>query len=196
MNFVGYEYDLIGGKMLRVLYDSGMGDMFAHRYRYDEDNRLLTAETSRDGVLWDRDAEQEYYRHGPLRRLELGEDSIQGIDYTYTIHGWLKGINHAMLTSTSDPGLDGSFSNGMKYPLDGVGVLYRGLCAAIRQWRREHKIFGVHEQAGWWVQASSGSNSGDEPVQREHRKLAASEPVWGRDAAAEVSNRSGERVRL
>ena len=37
MNFVGYEYDLIGGKMLRVLYDSGMGDMFAHRYRYDED---------------------------------------------------------------------------------------------------------------------------------------------------------------
>ena len=53
MNFVGYEYDLIGGKMLRVLYDSGMGDMFAHRYRYDEDGCCQWPESAGLGLRED-----------------------------------------------------------------------------------------------------------------------------------------------
>ncbi|MBI2967237.1 MAG: hypothetical protein HYY40_05425 [Bacteroidetes bacterium] len=72
-------------------------DQFFHRYKYDEDNRIVQVETSSDSVLWDRDARYGYYAHGPLKRMLLGEDKIQGIDYIYTIQGWLKGINNPAL---------------------------------------------------------------------------------------------------
>ena len=91
--YVRYEYDLISGKVLRINYQENTAEQFYHRYAYDEDNRLTGVETSADGVLWERDAQYNYYRHGPLLRTELGEDRIQGIDYTYTIQGWLKAVN-------------------------------------------------------------------------------------------------------
>ncbi len=91
--YVRYEYDLISGKVLRVNYQENTPEQFYHRYGYDEDNRLTRVETSTDGVVWDTDATYRYYRHGPLQRMELGEDRVQGTDYTYTIHGWLKAIN-------------------------------------------------------------------------------------------------------
>ena len=47
----------------------------------------------RDMEIWDRDAAYYYYLHGPLKRIELGEDKIQGIDFLYTINGWLKSVN-------------------------------------------------------------------------------------------------------
>ena len=31
---------------------------------------------------------------------------MQGIDYVYTINGWLKGINHPTLLASNDPGND------------------------------------------------------------------------------------------
>ncbi len=111
-SFVRYSYDLISGKVLQVAYNEHRPDRFFHRYAYDEDNRLQTVETSRDGLLWDRDATYRYYAHGPLRRLELGQDNVQGMDYTYTLHGWLKGINAPSLKATEneraaeDPGQD------------------------------------------------------------------------------------------
>ena len=43
--------------------------------------------------------------------MELGEDNIQGIDYTYTLQGWLKAINYPTLKSSDDPGGDGSVSS-------------------------------------------------------------------------------------
>lgn len=104
---VAYEYDLISGSMLKVKYNEGKADQFFHRYMYDADKRIKTVETSRDGYLWDNDARYNYYAHGPLKRTELGEDSIQGIDYVYTIQGWLKGINHSSLDNTLDPSHDG-----------------------------------------------------------------------------------------
>ena len=55
---MGYEYDLIGGKMLRVLYDSGMGDMFAHRYRYDEDGCCQWPESAGLGL---REDDQRFF---------------------------------------------------------------------------------------------------------------------------------------
>jgi len=57
-------------------------------------------------VLWERDAEYEYYPHGPLRRISMGRDSVQGVDYTYTINGWLKGINLPTLDKNTEPGRD------------------------------------------------------------------------------------------
>jgi RHS repeat-associated protein len=102
--YVRYEYDLISNKVLKVLYQEGQAaDQFYHRYAYDGDNRLTEVYTSADNVIWDRDAHYEYYAHGPLKRLLLGEDQVQGVDYTYTLQGWLKGINHPSV----DPGGDG-----------------------------------------------------------------------------------------
>ena len=68
---------------------------------------MTKVETSFDGVLWDRDAGYAYNRDGSLRRRELGEDKLQGLDYTYTIDGLLKGINHPELIAADDPGQDG-----------------------------------------------------------------------------------------
>ena len=105
--YLGYVYDLHTGNVREIRMNEGRSDAFYHRYDYDEDGRLLTVETSRDRVIWERDASYDYYAHGPLARLELGEDGVQGLDYVRTIHGWLKGINHPDLAA-NDPGGDGA----------------------------------------------------------------------------------------
>ncbi|MDQ3100743.1 MAG: hypothetical protein M3R08_05105, partial [Bacteroidota bacterium] len=64
------------------------------------------AETSADDVIWDKDATYSYYPHGPMKRVQVGEDNIQGLDHTYTIQGWLKGINDPLLQG-DDAGHDG-----------------------------------------------------------------------------------------
>lgn len=101
-NYLGYEYDLISGNVLKVKYNKGRPDQFFHEYEYDEENRLLEVKTSTNGVIWDHDARYQYYDHGPLRSLELGHNRIQKLDYTYTIEGWLKGINTPQLSHTSE----------------------------------------------------------------------------------------------
>ena len=123
-NYVRYDYDLISNNVLKVYYDEGMHDQFTQRYSYDADNRLLKVESSRDQRIWDRDASYEYYAHGPLRRTELGEDSLQGMDYVYTIEGWLKGMNHPTL---GRPAVSGGGGGGSTIPpadpsLDGLGT--------------------------------------------------------------------------
>ncbi|MCB0770970.1 MAG: hypothetical protein KDC00_11275, partial [Flavobacteriales bacterium] len=50
-------------------------------------------------------AEYRYYAHGPLKRVELGDD-LQGMDHAYTIQGWLKAINSPD-EQWRDPGKDG-----------------------------------------------------------------------------------------
>jgi len=117
-NFTGYRYDLISNNMLEVHYDSSIVDQFHQRYSYDEDNRLVKVETSRDGLLWDRDAGYDYYRHGPLRKIELGEDKLQSLEYTYTIEGWIKGINHPSLVQDAS----GSTASVYPYAPDAFGM--------------------------------------------------------------------------
>jgi hypothetical protein len=43
-----------------------------------------------------------------LARTLLGEHTVQGIDYAYTIHGWLKGVNSNTVDATRDIGKDGT----------------------------------------------------------------------------------------
>ena len=108
-NYIAYDYDLISGKVLKVRYNEQRSDRFYHRYSYDAENRLTGVETSIDGELWDNDATYKYYQHGPLMRTEIGEDKVQGIDYTYTIQGWLKAINTPSLArGINTPGYDGN----------------------------------------------------------------------------------------
>ena len=104
---IKYQYDLISGKVNEVAYQPGSIDQFYHRYEYDAENKLTEVNTSRDGLYWERDAEYKYYRHGPLARTELGKLQVQGIDYAYTIQGWLKGVNSTAITGTTDIGKDG-----------------------------------------------------------------------------------------
>jgi hypothetical protein len=80
--------------------------MMLHRYEYDADNRIQTVETSTDDIVWDQDAKYIYYAHGPLARVELGENSVQGLDYAYTLQGWIKGVNSNTLDTTRDMGTD------------------------------------------------------------------------------------------
>lgn len=93
-----YKYDILSGNVKQV------GN---HKYLYDKDNRLKEVFTTRDGILWDRDAKYFYYLHGPLARVEIGDLKVQGIDYAYTINGWLKGVNQNSMDAEDDIGLDG-----------------------------------------------------------------------------------------
>jgi RHS repeat-associated protein len=99
-----YNYDLISGKVNQVSYQPDWynsvtqqwerpTDKFFHRYRYDAENRLTKAYTSRDAIEWEKDAAYSYNKHGSLNRAVLGQQQVQGIDYAYTLQGWLKGVN-------------------------------------------------------------------------------------------------------
>ncbi|THU30796.1 RHS repeat protein [Niastella caeni] len=120
---IGYQYDLISGKVNMVIYQQGWRDGFFHRYSYDAENRLTLVETSRDSLVWEKDARYEYYRHGPLARVTLGDQQVQGLDYAYTLQGWLKGINSTGGTDSFDMGGDGRASSLNRYTAkDALGL--------------------------------------------------------------------------
>ena len=119
------DYDLISGKVVQVSYQDGFKDRFYHRYKYDADNRVIAVETSHDQKIWERDAAYDYYLHGPLKRVVTGRDLVQGTDFTYTIQGWLKGINYPLLSAdgtigSGDPGND--WYMGISSPNSTVGL--------------------------------------------------------------------------
>ncbi|WP_192347925.1 RHS repeat domain-containing protein [Algoriphagus sp. Y33] len=113
---VDYEYDLYSGKVIMLAYNRGYADQFYQKYEYDSDNRILEAFTSNNGIFWDRDAHYDYYDHGPLARMELGQQRVQGVDYAYTINGWLKAINGIQNDTANDMGMDGK--GGLVTPKD------------------------------------------------------------------------------
>ena len=93
-----YDYDLVSGKVNRVSYQRGQSDAFYHSYIYDAENRIKNVQTSTDSINWDNDAFYSYYPHGPLARTVLGEQQVRGINYAYTLQGWLKAINPDIYT--------------------------------------------------------------------------------------------------
>ncbi len=100
-----YVYDLVSGNVNMVIYQYGASDQLMQKYRYDADNRLQQVHTSTDGYVWNQEAMYKYYAHGPLARIELGKHRVQGLDYYYTLQGWLKGVNGT--NDANDPGQDG-----------------------------------------------------------------------------------------
>jgi len=103
---VVYDYDLISGNVKQVTYQKDKSDQFIHKYDYDADNRITAVHTSRDGYIWERDAGYEYYEHGPMARMEMGDKNVQGMDYVYTLQGWLKSVNGEHIENP-----DGDFGN-------------------------------------------------------------------------------------
>jgi RHS repeat-associated protein len=104
---IDYDYDLVSGKVNFVWYQRDSIDQLVHKYSYDRDNRLTQVETSTDGYTWHYDAQYSYYPHGLLERHIVG-DGLQGLDYYYTLQGWIKGVNSPMLRTSTDPSKDGS----------------------------------------------------------------------------------------
>ena len=97
-----YDYDLISGNVHNLYYQRGQSDQFTYHYTYDKLNRLVevfSSEIETDhsrSNLWRRDAAYSYYDHGPLRRTIIGQDRLQGLDYAYTLQGWIKGVNGSL----------------------------------------------------------------------------------------------------
>lgn len=108
---IHYDYDLVSQKVNSVRYQPGQADQYIHKYFYDEDNRLTRVETSLDDFIWEVDARYQYLPHGPLGRKEIGDVRVQGVDYAYTLQGWLKAINGSALDSIKEMGCDGYTSN-------------------------------------------------------------------------------------
>ena len=121
-----YRYDLISGKVNHVAYQPGQRDAFYHRYSYDANNRITNVETSRDSINWDNDAYYQYYKHGVLARTVIGQQKVQGIDYAYTLQGWLKGVNSTADTAVFDIGSDGSGTSAVAKDAYGFALHYFG----------------------------------------------------------------------
>jgi RHS repeat-associated protein len=119
-----YQFDLASGKTTAVLYQDGKSDAFYHQYEYDGENRIKSVYTNTQkavsaGLLsiintpgTKKDASYQYYLHGPLSRTELG-GNLQGMDYSYTIHGWLKAMNGQDLNPLREMGRDGESGSGI-----------------------------------------------------------------------------------
>lgn len=129
-----YIYDLISGNVHRVDYQTGQSDQWHHAYSYDADNRIIDVYTSLEtpltgtsstveslqnepelSTLWDREVNYQYYEHGPLARTVLGEQEVQGVDYVYTLQGWIKDVNSNALNPAFDPGEDGNGLSNNRY---------------------------------------------------------------------------------
>lgn len=150
---VEYTYDFLGN-VLSVSnkafdLDGKLQEQFYHYYEYDADKRLLKAYTSLVPTTSDDQrklrASYEYYLHGPLKRIVLG-DNVQGIDFVYNINGWLTQINHP--DNMRDPGHDGN-GNGVRKDVFGMVLdyyesdlsnLYTAETTSPHDLRRRHHI--------------------------------------------------------
>ena len=115
MKKLDYAYDLVSGKVNAVRYQQAKPDQFFYNYKYDAENRIIKAQSgiTHNGDNWTimnpatTDAYYLYYKHGPLARTIIGKNGVQGIDYAYTLQGWLKTVNGTGLVPASDIGQDG-----------------------------------------------------------------------------------------
>ncbi|MFN8310015.1 MAG: hypothetical protein U0T73_08630 [Chitinophagales bacterium] len=114
---INYDYDLLSGKVNEVVYQQDQEDQFIHQYLYDANNRIRKVLTSTDRIHWEEEAKYIYYKHGPLARTEIGRNQVQGVDYAYTLQGWLKGVNNSMLDKQLDMGKDGVQPSASQPPL-------------------------------------------------------------------------------
>lgn len=128
-----YQYDLVSNKVNVVKYQDGRQDQLFHKYAYDGDNRITHVYTSTDNITWKLEAKYFYYDHGPLMRVEIGK-GIQGVDFAYTLQGWIKGTNSNTLAPGRDIGKDGETGLHRHFAKDVAGYsvgYFQGDYAAI-----------------------------------------------------------------
>lgn len=179
-----YDYDLNGNvtRFATLAVDAGGNilnlDKFYHHYEYDADGRLTRAYTSLDGASQKKlRATYQYYLHGPLKRVELG-DALQGIDYVYNINGWLVSINNPDTRPLKDPGQDGeagsphanfkkdAFGMIIDYYEDSLGGLFQASIPGILNPNLFHRIPGEMDQ-----RKLMASNSGFQDLEQSLQQL-------------------------
>nr|WP_315252457.1 polymorphic toxin type 43 domain-containing protein [uncultured Flavobacterium sp.] len=134
-----YDYDLISGNVNTVTFQPNKPDLFIHKYNYDADNRIVDVQTSSDNVVWEKEANYQYYLHGPLARAELGNKKVQGIDYAYTLQGWLKAVNGENLAAAAnDIGQDGLTAGSTK-TFDAFGY-------SLNYYDKDYKSIGTTDE--------------------------------------------------
>ncbi|MBE2289889.1 MAG: hypothetical protein IAE95_10060, partial [Chitinophagaceae bacterium] len=137
---IDYDYDLISGKVNMLSYNRAHPDQFYQRYYYDADNRITQVQTSNDGYIWVNDASYTYYQHGPLARVVLGKLMVQGMDFAYTIQGWLKAVNGDTLGIDMDMSKDGELgvsvlcNDALAHTID----YFKGDYNPIATWKMQH----------------------------------------------------------
>ncbi|MCF3107875.1 RHS repeat-associated core domain-containing protein [Niabella sp. CC-SYL272] len=101
-----YLYDSEGNLTKTIFQKNVSAETFVQYYEYDADERLSKAYTNTTDNAGTKilQAKLDYFLHGPVKRMEIG-GNLQGIDYTYTLDGKLKAINHSK--KGMDPGKDG-----------------------------------------------------------------------------------------
>jgi hypothetical protein len=125
--------------------------VFYHHYEYDANRRLSIVSTSRDGVTKTQRAKYIYYLHGPLKRIELG-DKLQGIDFVYSLQGWITQINHP--DNGSDPGKDGDTGAHSDFKKDVFGMVLDYYESALQNLfissniRDQHNPWKIHKVPG------------------------------------------------
>jgi hypothetical protein len=137
---VDYDYDLISGKVNMLSYDRGKPDQYYQQYSYDADNRITRVQTSSDGYIWKRDAGYTYFQHGPVGRIDLGDLNVQGIDYAYTLQGWLKLVNGGVIEGDTAMVQEG-ITNVTGRDLNAFeNVYFKDDYQPITRWRRMKKL--------------------------------------------------------
>ncbi|OMP75485.1 RHS repeat domain-containing protein [[Flexibacter] sp. ATCC 35208] len=58
--------------------------------------------------------------------MVLGQEQVQGVDYAYTVQGWLKGVNSTAVTPGYDPGGDGGSGTQVAKDVFGFALHYYG----------------------------------------------------------------------
>jgi len=81
--------------------------------------------TSRDSKHWTLESALKYYPDGKLlrREIRLKDLMLQGLDYAYTLDGWLKAINSEILAN--DPSKDGISGKFQHFARDVFSLLLR-----------------------------------------------------------------------
>ncbi len=163
---LNYSYDL-NGNVTQVAYQKELANEdFYYYYQYDKDKRLQRYLTSIDGVNQTEQAAYYYYTHGALKRVEVANKG-QGIDYVYTINGWLKSINSPELNDR-DPGKDGTSASIYRCPKDAFGMTldyfakdYTRANTSIQTYQRGADLFnGVMKAQRWQTAIPNGVPSG------------------------------------
>ena len=118
-----YEYDFTKGFLDKVKYQRFESAEYAiHDFDYDSDNRLSEVKYTAPTKSAKTVAKYQYYPTGELRRIELDEE--QGLDYLYTINGWLKGMNDPRMDTDDDPGGDGGTGSSFGQDYFGYAIDY------------------------------------------------------------------------
>ncbi len=154
------DYDLLGNLKCMTYQKNNESERFDYMYAYNADMQLVsvtikTNYVSGTPVLVQEVASYEYYPDGKLKRTVVEED-LQGIDYVYTINGWLKSINNPNLGleyagKMTDPGQDDLATNSVCKDVFGMTLDYFD-----GDYKREANIAGIGAS---FINSGEGQNN-------------------------------------